>query len=549
MDELMMNGLPHGLNGRAELVPPADAAHDEAWQARRLMSADIHFQPTVFTGTEFPALRLPTDLEDMMGPHTVRVTYYDQDYSEVASAARPGRYGAVVEIRAESGHTTRRYRTLYRAPQEVPLWRDYLPGTFAFPEGIGVAPQALDRQAQTVGNFLKGLVLQSAQHDSEIAALLAGLHEIGLGASPTRAADDVWARDRQWWVGLKRRIEGTETAFPHPFSAPRPLEGLPAATLRDGSASEAGVAPDAAGRLDALCREWAADSDQGFTVCAARGGAIFFEGAYGTRRGHPMTPEVPSWMASITKLLAGSLLAMLLDQNLVSLDAPVGEYLPALRGLSLSTPLTLRHLMTHTAGLWGHLGDEMHDFEYLVADFAPYLSIGKRYDYNGTSLALAGKVIEAVTGEALPQCFARHLLHPLGAYSTDVSTMSWNTFAPARDIARVGQMLLNRGAYGQWRFFGDAAYQALLPQRLTQTLGPDATEEYGLGTSWFRDEGLGEGTFGHGAASASTLRIDPQNGLVIVMARNDAGANFDKYHPQFLRLVGESVAPSAFDRQ
>jgi CubicO group peptidase (beta-lactamase class C family) len=52
----------------------------------------------------------------------------------------------------------------------------------------------------------------------------------------------------------------------------------------------------------------------------------------------------------------------------------------------------------------------------------------------------------------------------------------------------------------------------------------------------------GSGTFGHGAASAATLRIDPVNDLVIVMTRNAAGTHFDKYHPQFITAVVDGLA-------
>ena len=95
-------------------------------------------------------------------------------------------------------------------------------------------------------------------------------------------------------------------------------------------------------------------------------------------------------------------------------------------------------------------------------------------------------------------------------------------------------MLLNRGAYGEMRFYGEETFAKQLPTTLTMVLGQNTKTEWGIGTMWFRDEGLGEGTFAHGAASGATFRIDPVNDMVIVMTRNDAGENFDKYHKKFL---------------
>ena len=525
-----MNGLVRSIS-TLKTPAPNDNLLDEAGQrARRLMALPLNLESYVFHEEKFPELSAAdtAQLENLIGPHRVEITFYDGDYNVVTQAEKPGRYGAVIEIAPENGRVTRRFRTLFRQPQAFAWWRTFVPVNIEMPDEIGISAQALQAHGEEISNYLKMLWLKSARDDWQSAALLAGLYE--------NVAEDVWARDRQWWVGLKRKIYQMDAAVP--FESPQVLADQKAPVLRDGNAQDAGIAIEASEKLDALCNKWAQNSDQAFAVCLARHGVIWFERAYGA----DMTIETPTWMASISKLLAGSLLMMLVDQNRVDLDEPISAYLPVWRDVETSPPLTLRHLMTHTAGLWEHLGDEMHDWEEIVAQFAPHLEIGQRYEYNGASLALAGKIIEAVTGEALPHCFARHLLKPLGMNHTTIGTMSWNTQGTARDLATFGQMLLNQGAYGDQKFFSAETFQMLLPQPLTKTLGPNASEEYGIGSSWFRDEGLGAGTFAHGAASAATLRIDPENDLIVMMARNDAGENFDKYHPQFLQIISESVA-------
>jgi CubicO group peptidase (beta-lactamase class C family) len=85
-------------------------------------------------------------------------------------------------------------------------------------------------------------------------------------------------------------------------------------------------------------------------------------------------------------------------------------------------------------------------------------------------------------------------------------------------------------------------FQQMLPERLTKELGPDTSEVWGIGTVWYKGEGLAEGTFGHGAASGATLRIDPKDDLVIVMTRNTAGSNINKYHPMFLQAIADGIA-------
>jgi len=368
-----MNGMLPALRGVAGLAPESSGAANElpveAQRARRLMSARLRFQPCVFSSQEFPSLENAAQLEEALGPHAIKITFYDRDYNVVTEAAQPGRYGAVIEITPENGRVTRRYRTLFRQPQAFAWQREYVPATIALPAATGIEPAVLAAQAQTVSNYLKGLFAESLKTEPASAALLAGLYETAPDEERTNAANDAWARDRQWWVGLKRKLNGADAHIAEPFTAPRSIEGEPATALRPGTAQDAGMKPGLDDHLDALCRAWAADSDQSFAVCVARRGVIFLHRAYGTRDGRPMTVETGSWMASITKLMAGTLVMMLVDQGRVALDEPVDTHLPALRGIPVETPLTLRHLCTHTNGLWDHLGDDLHDFDEIVADY------------------------------------------------------------------------------------------------------------------------------------------------------------------------------------
>jgi len=90
-----------------------------------LQEANLRFDPYVFRGPEFPPcdFERPELAEDLIGPYTVGVTFYDKDYNLVTSADRPGRYGAVVEVKPRSGGpTVRRYRTLFRTAQPLGWW-------------------------------------------------------------------------------------------------------------------------------------------------------------------------------------------------------------------------------------------------------------------------------------------------------------------------------------------------------------------------------------------------------------------------------------------
>jgi len=70
---------------------------------------------------------------------------------------------------------------------------------------------------------------------------------------------------------------------------------------------------------------------------------------------------------------------------------------------------------------------------------------------------------------------------------------------------------------------------------------PTGTER-GFGTTWYKDEPLSGRTFGHGAASAATLRIDLENELVIAMNRNRAGTNHRVYHGKWIQAIVDAMA-------
>ncbi|MFC1736580.1 serine hydrolase domain-containing protein, partial [Candidatus Hydrogenedentota bacterium] len=310
--------------------------------------------------------------------------------------------------------------------------------------------------------------------------------------------------------------------------------------LREGTLDEAGMKPDAKAKIDGILKKWAGDTDEAFAVLVARHGVIVFHEAYGVRDDKPMTVDTWSWMASITKCVGSTLMMMCVDQGLVSLDDTVDKFFPSFRGVDVKTPMTVRNLYTHTTGLGG--GESRHhDFDEQVAGYYPLLDVGVRYEYSSGGMTLGGKVIEMVSGEALPMFYANHLLGPLGCTNTTVYGTNGDAQSVPMDMAKIAQMLLNKGAYGNMRFFSEDTFKQMLPGQLAKVLGPNQNRNYGIGTTWFEDEGLGKGTFAHGAASSATLRIDPENDLVIVMCRNTAGKNYAKYHGKFIRTVANCV--------
>lgn len=528
-------------------LPNADIERGKA-----LLTTEIAARPSVFSGTSFPTLepRDPLVLENFIGKYRIETEFYDAGYNLVEMAGSPGRYGAIVHIIPKNGSPLTRFVSLYRAPDSYDpfKWWFFTPSfTNPYPANLGINPLTLEQESGALDLLGRQQLMTLWNSDWSNASLVAGLAEHNPQQGVTSCADNAWARDRQWWVGLKRKLYINHQTFSQPFVCPRPIAGSPAPILTEGSPAEAGMQPDIVDTLDTFLKEWAQKSGEPFAVCLARKGVVFFHRAYGERDDQPMTVTTKSWMASISKLVSGVMMMTVADQGLTTLDAPVADYLPPFRTVKAETPLNIRSLYTHTNDLilgiqlplhyMDHWGDEMHDLDQRIAEFYPFMNVGKALEYNGVGYALGGKVMEAVTGEALPQLYKKHLLAPLGMDHTDVTDASARTFSIPMDMAKLGQMLLNKGAYGNMRFFSQTTYEKMLPRPLSEFWPAIGDVQWGIGTVFIKGPGLSNSAFGHGAASCATFIVDPENQLVISMTRNTAGPLFQKYQPKFIELI------------
>jgi CubicO group peptidase (beta-lactamase class C family) len=133
--------------------------------------------------------------------------------------------------------------------------------------------------------------------------------------------------------------------------------------------------------------------------------------------------------ASITKTMTGIAIMQLRDRGLLSLDDPIVKYIPELR--QVHDPfgdigdVTLRHLMTHSAGFrgatwpWKDKPWQPHEptrWEQLAAMF-PYTEIefkpGSKWSYSNPGIIFLGRVIELLTGDSYEVYVDKNILKPL----------------------------------------------------------------------------------------------------------------------------------------
>ena len=117
----------------------------------------------------------------------------------------------------------------------------------------------------------------------------------------------------------------------------------------------------------------------------------------------------------------------LVEQGLVDLDAPVRTYVPELRlrDERAAETVTVLQLLNHTAG-WsgddftdtGEGDDALARYVEHMAELAQVSPPGHIVSYNNTSLSLAGRVIEKVTGQSYERAVRELVLEPVGLKDT-----------------------------------------------------------------------------------------------------------------------------------
>ncbi|MCL4707378.1 beta-lactamase family protein [bacterium] len=501
----------------------------KAFLEEELLAEQYVFPPGKLPGVQW---KRPAMVDNELGKFALRVSYYDKNMNRVERATAAGRYAAVAEGVTPDGFTIKRYLTLYCAPialddygGDVSIQINALPA-------LGISPALWQKYQNNFRAYSFGNLLFYLQTSPDAAIFLAGLAEMD---TTQHGLDSPRLRDRQWWIRFKRKQEGLN-AQPISSNPPQRHARPVARELIEASNEASPYTASDLEKIRSVCRDWARDASEPFTALLAHQGRMIFHEAFGTLPdGSPMTVDTPTWMASITKLLTGVLLMQFVDQGLLDLDAPLQRYLPEMQPLD-GVKLTLRHAVTHThGGAWhGEWGSDWNPaLENFVAHGLPYFEVGKNFQYNRLGYALAGKVMERLSGRAVPYLMEECLFKPLNMQHATVDNTYGSLYATSHDLAKFAQMLLNRGSYGEYSFFSAESFDRLLPASL-EAINPQIQQRWGIGAAPLGGHGLSDKAFGHEAASGAIFRMDPAQELILIVGRNHAGVKYDHFASRFI---------------
>jgi CubicO group peptidase (beta-lactamase class C family) len=140
----------------------------------------------------------------------------------------------------------------------------------------------------------------------------------------------------------------------------------------------------------------------------------------------PAQPNTNYRLASVTKQFTAMSIMMLVEQGRLKYDATLSELFPGFP--SYGKNITIRHLLTHTAGLLDYEGFVPDSSAYQVLDRdvleiikkadSTYFEAGTSYRYSNTGYALLALIVEKVSGKMFDQFLKEHIFEPLGMKST-----------------------------------------------------------------------------------------------------------------------------------
>ena len=289
-------------------------------------------------------------------------------------------------------------------------------------------------------------------------------------------------------------------------------------------------------------------------------------------------------IGSTGKTYTATAILQLVEQGRIDLDAPVRTYVPELRlkDEQVARDVTILHLLNHTAG-WdgdffretGEGDDALERYVEHMSDIQQVTPLGASVSYNNASLALAGLVLQRVTGSPFEQVIHEQLLEPLGMehsfyFAKQIMThrfsqghtqsqdgaiavvRPWDT---GRWDAPMGGMASNVGDQLAWARFAMSdgrapdGTQLVSEQHLRDMVTP-TVECRGsalgdaVGISWFQRDIDGARVVGHGGDTAgqhSYLEMIPEHRLAFTSLTN-CGPNGSEFNEEIMRWVFEAYA-------
>ena len=403
---------------------------------------------------------------------------------------------------------------------------------------------------------------------------------------------------------------------------------LDASVLPKANPAEVGMSAERLARLGRAMQMYVDDDrTKGVVVLLMRNGKVVYHEAFGKldpEKGTSMPPDAIFRIASQTKAITTAAVMTLFEDGRFLLDNPISKFIPELAGARVAVPaagkgakgyatvpvkrpITIRDLLTHTAGI--SYGEGPAEEEYLkagvhgwnlsakdvtIGEYVRKLAAlpfdaqpGEKWIY-GYNTDILGNLVERVSGMSLDDYIRKTITGPLGMTDTHfflpetkigrftpvygvgedgklklIEAAADNPYvrgprkcfaggagllATADNYARFLQMLLNGGELGGVRILGPKTVELMTADHIG-SLYNGGSEGFGLGFSV--TTGLGRngtpgtpGSFGWDGAYLSGYWVDPVEKLVAVFMTQLLPAGGIDIKDKFKAMVYQSIVDS-----
>lgn len=266
-----------------------------------------------------------------------------------------------------------------------------------------------------------------------------------------------------------------------------------------------------------------------------------------------------SW--SVAKSYLSALFGILVDEGAIaSLDAPVTEYAPMLKGGAYDGA-TIKNVLQMSSGIT--FDEDYLDYDSDINRMGRVLALGGRMDefaaglterfadagetwkYTSIDTHVVGMVARGATGRDIPDLMAEKLIGPLGLeqtprYLTDgvgVAFVLGGLNITTRDYARFGQMIVQNG---EWQ--GQQVVPADWIAASTSASARTQPGKIGYGYQWWIPVGATKGQFMGRGIYGQYLYIDQQAGVVIVTTAADRQFREDGVNDSNINMFRQIVA-------
>jgi serine-type D-Ala-D-Ala carboxypeptidase len=367
----------------------------------------------------------------------------------------------------------------------------------------------------------------------------------------------------------------------------------------------AGIDAAALRRIDGIIEAAiAAKVTPGAALAIGRNGYVVRLRGYGRTDYRATAPRVTDRtiydLASLTKPVATTTAAMLLVQDgILDLDRPLAAYLPEWRFAHDRSRMTARHLLNHTSGLpaGGPLrgvGADRSEIAAVLASVPLRNAPGVRTEYSDYGMILLAALVERLAGEPMDALLERRVFEPLGLEDTGFNPLRWQAASPLRfaSVGATAAATLPRiaptertaqrghihgvvhdavalrlgGVAGHAGLFGSAHDLAVYANMLLAGGSVDGTEllradlvggftkraagssRFALGWELAREGNSSAGAFpgsafGHTGFTGTSMWLDPEHGLYVVLLTNRLNPNSrEQRHMKLRRDIHTAVA-------